>query len=401
MNKARSIFTGIIVPLIITGVLSACTGKTPGERADKKLNALMEESGSVGLAVAVVQDGKIVYAQSFGKKSLETNEPLTNGDIFRIASISKSFTTTTLLSLVEQGLLTLDDEVSNLTGFEVRNPKYPDKPITVKMLLSHSSSLNDSQGYFSLDVINPATNPDFSKCYNDYEPGTKYEYCNLAFNTLGTIIEKLSGIRFDSLVRERVILPLSLTASFNVDDLDTTRFVSLYHPDTTGLASTGKIGFRLSEGVYTSRRAFLDTAYIMGYSTPLFSPTGGMKISAEGLAHYMIMHMNHGADLGGTGARIISESTSALMQTPVIETGETSHYCLALTRSSGLIPGEVMTGHTGSAYGVYSAMYFEPEKKFGFVMMTNGTTPDYTVYSNGFAPIQRETIEILYNVFIK
>lgn len=400
MKIIPSLFLRTILYFTLTGIFISCVNQTPEQRADKKLNVLMEESGSVGLAVAVVKDGQIVYSASFGRKSIENDQPLINGDLFRIASISKSFTTTSLLTLVEQGKLSLDDDVSTLTGFQVRNPRFPEKTITVKMLLSHSSSLNDSQGYFSLNVINPATNQDYAKCYNDYEPGTKYEYCNLGFNTLGTITEKLSGVRFDRYVREKVLLPLGLNASFNVDDLDSTRFVSLYHPDTTGFAATGKSGFKLSKGVYASRAAILDTAYVMGYSTPLFSPTGGMKISAEDLARYMIMHMNYGVD-PVTQTRIISEEMSRLMQTPAIETGEENQYCLALNRSSSLIPGEVMTGHTGSAYGVYSAMYFDPEKKFGFVMMTNGTTSEYTVYKNGFAPIQREAMNILYKVYIK
>jgi len=386
--------------VVLAVAIVSCAVKTPEEKAVKRLNVLMEESGSVGLAVAVVKEGKIVYSASFGKKSIENDQPLTNGDLFRIASISKSFTTTALLTLVEQGRLSLDDDVSTLTGFVVRNPRFPEKTITVKMLLAHSSSLNDSQGYFSLNVINPATNPDYAKCYNDYEPGTKYEYCNLGFNTLGTIAEKLAGVRFDRYVREKVLLPLGLNASFNVDDLDSTRFVSLYHPDTTGFSVTGKTGFKLSEGVYASRAAILDTAYVMGYSTPLFSPTGGMKISAEDLARFMIMHMNYGID-PVTQTRIISEEMSRMMQTPVIDSGEESQYCLALSKTSGLIPGEVMTGHTGSAYGVYSAMYFEPEKEFGFVIMTNGTTPAYTEYSKGFSPIQREAVNILYKVYIK
>lgn len=384
----------------MAGIFVSCVNRSPEERAGKKLQMLMEESGSVGLAVAVVKDGQIVYSASFGKKSLEDDQLLTNGDLFRIASISKSFTTTALLTLVEQGRLSVDDDVSTLTGFTVRNPRFPEKPVTVKMLLSHSSSLNDSQGYFSLNVLNPATNPDYAKCYNDYEPGTKYEYCNLGFNTLGTITERLAGVRFDRYVREKVLLPLGLNASFNVDDLDSGRFVSLYHPDTTGFAATGKTGFKLSEGVYASRAAILDTAYVMGYSTPLFSPTGGMKISAEDLARYMLMHMNYGVD-PVTQTRILSVETSSMMQTPVIETGSEGHYCMALNRTSSLISGEVMTGHTGSAYGVYSAMYFEPEKKFGFVMMTNGTTPAYTEYVNGFAPIQREVVNILYKVYGK
>ena len=172
-----------------------------------------------------------------------------------------------------------------------------------------------------------------------------------------------------------VILPLNLTASFNVDDLPGATFVPLSHPDTTGFAATGKIGFTISEGVYNSIAARLDTAYIMGYTTPMFSPTGGMKTSARDLARYMIMHMNYGID-PASGVRIISEDNSKLMQTPAIPTGDEGGYGLALTRTTNLIKGETMVGHTGSAYGLYSAMYFEPEKKFGIVMMTNGTTPD-------------------------
>jgi CubicO group peptidase (beta-lactamase class C family) len=399
MRKQRLPIFRSTFPLLLVVMAFSCTGKTIEERAEKKINALMEESGSVGLSVAVVVDGEIVYTRAFGKSSLENDTRLESDDIFRIASISKSFTTTALLKLVDEGRLSIDADVSTLTGFTVRNPAYPDVPVTVKMLLSHSSSLNDSQGYFSLDVLNPATNSDYGKCYNDYMPGTKYQYCNLGFNTLGTIIEKVSGTRFDRYVRDVVILPLQLTASFNVDDLAGATFVSLYHPDTTGFAATGKTGFKLSEGVYDSRAAILDTAYIMGYSTPLFSPTGGMKISAPGLARYMIMHMNYGTD-PSTGSRILSEESSAAMQTPVMETGEGSEYCLALARTSNLVKGEVLTGHTGSAYGLYSAMYFEPEKRFGFVMMTNGTTPDYANYVDGFAPVQRVVINILYDLFV-
>lgn len=389
----------LLLAVIVTITAVSCS--TPEEKAAKKINAFIEESGTLGLAVAVVKDGRIIYTASFGRRSPDDNTPLQNGDIFRIASISKSFTTTTLMKLVEEGKVNLDDDVSTLVGFTLRNPAYPDIPVTVKMLLSHSSSLNDSQGYFTLNTLNPATNPDHAKCWNDYEPGTKYQYCNLGFNTLGTVIEKISGVRFDRYVREVVLNPLGLTASFNVDDLPGAVFVPLCHPDTTGFSATGKIGFRISEGVYNSPAARLDTGYIMGYSTPLFSPTGGMKISAEGLARYMIMHMHYGVD-PESGARVMTEENARLMQTPVVDTSnEDGSYCLALNRLTNLIKGETMIGHTGSAYGLYSAMYFEPSKKFGFVTITNGTTPDYAKYSGGFAPVQGEVIRILYDVYIK
>jgi CubicO group peptidase (beta-lactamase class C family) len=390
----------MMLVIIVTVFIAASCG-SPEKKAEKLINAYMENTGTIGLSVAVVKDNKIIYTHAFGKSNIEKQTDLKTDDIFRIASISKSFTTTALLSLVEKGSISLESDVSDFIGFTFRNPKYPDVPITIKMLLSHSSSLNDSQEYYSLDFVNPSVNPDFAKCYNDYMPGTKYEYCNLGFNTLRAIVEKVSGIRFDNYVSQYVLDPLKLKASFNVDDLKGITFTTLYTSDTTGYSSTGKIKYSPSENAYLSRASVIDSGkYITGYSAPLFSPTGGMKISAPDLARYMIMHMNYGYD-PETGVRIIKEETSKLMQTPVIKTTGEGEYCMALNQIASLIPGETMTGHTGSAYGLLSAMYFESAKKFGIVMITNGTSPQYGEYVEGFAPVQRDVVRILYEVFIK
>ena len=89
----------------------------------------------------------------------------------------------------------------------------------------------------------------------------------------------------------------------------------------------------------------------MGYSTPIFSPTGGMKISAPDLAAYMIMHMNQGKY---KGKKIISKESARQMQTKL---SDKEGYGLALLKTDKLIAGKTMTGHTGSAYGLYSAMF--------------------------------------------
>jgi len=149
-----------IVLLLFTSLLSIALIAQP-LNAEKRLQQLIEETPAAGLAVVVVKNNKIIYQQNFGYKNLENKEPLTAESLFRIASISKSFTATALLQLVEQKRISLDDDVSKLIGFTVRNPAYPDKIITLRLLLSHRSSLNDSQGYFNLDVIDPATNTNF------------------------------------------------------------------------------------------------------------------------------------------------------------------------------------------------------------------------------------------------
>ena len=350
---------------------------------EQKILETMKKYDAVGLAVSVIKNNQPVYEKAFGEKNRETHEHLQTNDLFRIASISKSFSATSIMQLVEQGKLHLDDDISDLIGFKVRNPKYPEVKITLKMMLSHTSSLNDSQGYFELKTINPSTNPDWQKCYNDYIPGTNYEYCNLNFNIIGTVIEKVSGERFDNYVRNHILRPLNLYGGYCVDSLDSKLLTPLYNTDNGD--------YELSPTAYHPRREEIQN-YVFGYSTPVFSPTGGMKISAPDLAKYMTMHMNYGK-LGKI--RIISKKSSKLMQTPV---NQESGYGLALLKNNKIIPGVTLTGHTGSAYGLYSYMFFIPQKKFGVVLITNGckkcdTEPTNTLLS--------EVTRILYSEFNK
>jgi CubicO group peptidase (beta-lactamase class C family) len=288
------------------------------------------------------------------------------------------------MQLVEAKKLSLEDDASDLIGFPLRNPQFPDKVITLKMLMSHRSSINDSQGYFSLDSINPATNPDYAKCYNNYEPGTGYMYCNLNYNMTGAIIEKYSGERFDQYVKHHVLDPLNLYGGYCVDSLDKNRFATIYdfNKETTK--------FTNSPNAYAPRSEEI-AHYEMGKTTPIFSPTGGMKISATDLAKYMMMHMNLGK---ANGKRIISKKSARTMQTPL---SSDENYGLAILKTDKLIEGKTLTGHTGSAYGLYSTMFFEPNEKFGIVVISNGCNP---VYDNGFNAFMKNTVNSLYKNLI-
>src|SRR5690606_13645335 len=162
----------------------------------------------------------------------------------------------------------LNDDVSDLIGFRVRNPNFPDSVITLRLILSHRSSINDKNGYFTLDALNPDKNPEWADAYNSYAPNTGYQYCNLNFNLAGTILEKYAGERFDRYIHRHILEPLGVYGGYNVDLLDSSRFVTLYayEGDTAG--------FRASPEAYQSRAEALKT-YVTGYSTPVFSPTGG------------------------------------------------------------------------------------------------------------------------------
>ena len=380
----RPPYSPILVVLALIAILGIPQNNLFAQTIEKRLTDEMEFNGAVGLAVAVVRDNAIIYKNSFGFKDLEAGIPLEEDDVFRIASISKSFSATAVMQLLEQGKLSLEDEVGDLVGFPVRNPKHPDVPITLGMLLSHTSSLTDSEGYFTLDVINPEVNGEWGKSYADYAPGEKYQYCNLGFNTIGAIIERLSGQRFDTYIAQHILDPLDLYGGYHVDSLDSTKIAQIYYvdPDTDSFKRSSAyrpLGNRLDD-------------YKMGYSAPIFSPTGGMKISAPDLAKYMMMHMNHGSL---DGIQIIKAEHSRAMQRPLAWMDAMRDYGYALHHDRGsMVPGVDLIGHTGDAYGLNSVMMFDPQKKFGMVVITNGFRPSDPSF-------QSRIMSVLYDHFIE
>jgi len=380
--KKKQLFT-----ILLSSVLLVTSHQTiaQAEKAEAAIQSIMQSNPVVGLSVAVVKNNKVIYNHSFGFKDVEKQLPLQNDNIFRIASISKSFTTTAIMQLVVEKKISLDQDVSELVGFKIRNPKFPNTVITLKMLLSHRSSINDSEGYFSLDAIDPAKNPNFAKCYNAYEPDKGYMYCNLNYNLAGSILEKQTGVRFDKYIQQKILDPLGLYGGYNVNALDSNLIAKIYE------FNKETQGFTLSPNAYAPRTEEINN-YTMGRSTPIFSPTGGMKISANDLAKYMIMHSQLGKYKGG---RMISKKLSQQMQAII---SEEENYGMALETSTQLIPGKTMIGHTGVAYGLYSIMFFEPKEKFGFVVISNGCD---TKTINGINGVLHQTVNSLYANFIQ
>lgn len=364
--RSDNFFAAVMASVML---LMASCSSFPEQQTSEAINEVLKEFNAVGISVAVVKDGKIAYNKSFGYKDYDAKTPLENDDLMRIASISKSFTATSLLQLIDKGIISLNDDVSDLIGFKIRNPHHPDVPITLRMVLSHTASIRDKEDYFTLDHLNPAVYGDCAESFFEYKPGEGYNYSNMGLNLAGTILEKVSGVRFDDYVRNNVIRKLGLYGGHNVDSLDANKFARIY---------------KWSDSLYVeSQGAYKPTAdkmssYVFGYSSPIFSPTGGVKISAHDLAVYMMMHMNYGEY---NGVRIISEESAKAMQTPVwlCENSEEDQYGLCLNEFINYIddekynvPGNYPVGHTGSAYGLNSIMIWSPADGWGIVAMTNG-----------------------------
>jgi CubicO group peptidase (beta-lactamase class C family) len=289
------------------------------------------------------------------------------------------------MQLIDGNKIHLDDDVSNLLGFKVRNPKYPDQAILLRHLLSHRSSIHDTEGYYTLDVIDSSRNTKWKNAYSNNSPGLQFIYSNLNYNMLGAIIEKISGKRYDKYIIENILQPLGIEGGYDVSELDANRFAQIYTYDAKSLR------YNKSKEAYQFKPS-LSTGYVVGRSAPLLSPTGGLKISALGLARYMTMHMQGGEY---NGIKILNRTSEEMMQTL---TGDLPGYGMGFRINNKLIDGEIIIGHTGSAYGFYGAMFFHPLKKIGFVVLVNGCKQEY---EDGYNFVIRKVTDEIRRVYLQ
>ncbi|HEX8640912.1 MAG TPA: serine hydrolase domain-containing protein [Allosphingosinicella sp.] len=328
---------------------------------------------------------------------------LTIDDPVRIASISKLVAALGAMRMAEQGRLDLDRDVSDYLGWRLRNPAHPDRPITLRMLLSHTSSLRDDVDYaiplgteLRAALAAPAAFDD------DHPPGSYFRYSNLNFPVVASIMETVAGERFDRLMRRLVLEPLGLDACFNwatCSGAAIARAVVLYQPNGTVIRDD--LGGRpppcpvlAPDGVPCELGA-----YRPGSNGALFSPQGGLRISMRDLATIGRLLLNRGRH---NGAAFLSEGSIAAMAGPVWRFGpgawrgvdgtngdtDGGFYCaygLAMQRlpngppgcRDDLFGGRAMMGHAGDAYGVRSGLWVDPATGTGiaFFAANNGDDP--------------------------
>lgn len=172
-----------------------------------------------GMAVVVVQNGKIVFKSSYGLADLEKRVPITTRTDFRLASLTKEFTAMAVMLLAQDGKLKYDDPI---TKFFPEFPAYG-KQITVRNLLNHTSGLLDYEDIYADDTrgMNPVPQIHDREILRMMErqsktkfaPGTKWDYSNTGYALLAMIIEKVSGKTYPQFVRERIFEPLGMTSS--------------------------------------------------------------------------------------------------------------------------------------------------------------------------------------------
>ncbi|MEG3175485.1 serine hydrolase [Sphingomonas sp. RB3P16] len=266
--------------------------------------------------VAFDRDG-VRQTRATGMADLAARRRVTVSDPVRIASISKLVTAIGVMRLVEAHLLDRDADVSVALGYRVRNPAYPDTPITLRLLLSHRSSLRDDAGYVvPLGHRLSATLADPRAWDQAHSPGTWFHYTNLNFPVIASVMERATGERFDRLMQRLVLAPLRLDACFNwttCSDRAVGHAVVLR--DAKGVAVRDDLRGRWPDcDVAVDPGAPCDLAtWRAGENGGLFSPQGGLRISMRDLATIGRL-IARGGDLDGV--RLLSRESIALLARP-------------------------------------------------------------------------------------
>ena len=394
-----------------------------GQGIKEELQSILTNRQLMGMSALVVSNDSILFSDNLGIADYGRNIPVTDSTIYRVASISKTVTATALMMLYEKKLFKLDEDISKILGFKVRNPNYPKIAITPRMLLSHTSSLQDGSGYgkFMQDTYLKNPPPSVSGLLTDtgkyftadlwqkHAPGTFFSYCNLNFGIIATLIEKLSGTRFDIFCKERIFDPLGIKGSFNIQDIQNLNNFAVLYRANNGIWKPQADNF---VGVKPHPRDL--SAYVIGSNGIIFGPQGGLHISPKDLAKILILHMNGGVY---KGIRLLKDSTVALMHRPQwIYTGFNGDTYYGLFRCWGLgfqimtnalnedivFPGYSMTGHIGESYGMISDMFYSKKNKCGVIFITNGCATDYDWgISSAFYAVDEDVFSGLFNMYVK
>ncbi|WP_160136834.1 serine hydrolase domain-containing protein [Chryseobacterium sp. c4a] len=355
---------------------------------DLEINKIYQQGNFNGFSVSIVNDESTLYQNGFGYSDVKEKQPYTINTIQNIASISKTLVGISLLKAQELGKLNLDDPIQKYLPFKIVNPNFPQKPITIRQLATHTSSILDNEFYLSKNyflkpnqnltdakltfddeqVFNPSdsiiTMSVFLKnvlsehgkwntnSFSSHQPGTMYEYSNVGTALAAFIIEQATGQEFSMFTKEYILKPLQMNDSgWKYEDIQFSKFSRLYeNPET-----------------------------VLPYYLSATYPDGGFITSSNDLSKYLT-ELIKGYNGKGT---ILSQKSYKEYFTPQLTA---FHFTERNTQNPynesynvGIFMGFGYTGyigHTGGDPGVMSMMFFDPKNNLGRIMIFNTNFSD-------------------------
>ncbi|MEG0773078.1 serine hydrolase [Clostridium sp.] len=324
------------------------------ENLDKVIKEFMDNEPIPGLTVGVVYNKEVIYTKGFGVKNVETRESVTENSLFHMASVSKTFVATGIMQLVQQGKINLDSRlVEYLPYFQLNDERY--KKITIRQLLNHISGMPDVEDY---EWNNPQYDEGALERYIRsikvetlmWEPGEKFAYSNIAFEILGDVIAKVSGVSFEEYMKKNILDILDMKESNFYKPLLSKELLTTPHI----LGIEGGYGPKVSE-VFPYNR--------------FHGPSSTLCSNVVEMCNYAIANLNHGT----LGNKQILESDSYLeLWTAQGNTGWEGYATeIGLSWFLGGYKGNKVRSHSGGDTGYASNLMLFPEINAALVVMTN------------------------------
>jgi len=355
------------------------------------LEAVQDSSDMPGFAVALVQNDEVRYLKGFGFSDLANKKPYTENTVQPIASVSKTFIGLSVMMLVEDGQLSLDQGINSILPYTIVNPYFPEAEITVRHLVTHTSTITDDfddldESIYWLLEESPYTEEDISeeiydrisyfkrgkpieldeyitniclpggKWYVDENflnttPGSTFEYSNLGASIAARIVELKSGMSFSDFTHERIFEPLGMeNTGYFYSDMDAELIANLYAKSGNDIAPVRFPRYH-------------DAGY----------PEGQLKTSVADMSKY-VLEMIRG--LKGEG-QLLGPSAYDTLFLPQLEDRhfeERSEYPFNDEYNMGVFWGESYPGyilHNGLMDGVLAFVVLNPETNTGIFALTN------------------------------
>jgi len=362
MKEKKTILTGllfIVLTLVNTGTVVCSEGKIDYPLSVPKIEGLIKEeikSNDIqGLSVGLVDTSGLFWSRGYGYEDKKNKVKATEATLYRIASVTKPFTATAIMILVDRGLIDLDAPIKKyVPEFSIKSINEKPGPITVRDLLNHHSGLKRDH-YRGINIKNPPA-PDFlvSELKDDYlalPTGTLYKYSNINYALLGVIIENVTGKSYSRFLEDEIFRPLEMGNTFiGYGESKASRVSKSYE----------------MKGLLFKRPKEIDQSPIRD------RPAGSIISSVEDTAKFVRMILKDGKS--PTGERIISEESLEKMFTVQYPNNELDDdpYGLGWKINKVPVPGiELNIRHGGTLNGFSTLIAVAPEEGLGIIVYYN------------------------------
>ncbi len=324
------------------------------EELEQKLKSEVENNKLISISYCVVKNDKLVYSGAMGYADKNNKIPATDNTRYLVASVSKTITAIAAMKLVEQNLISLDEDINKFLPFSVRNPSFPDEKITLRMLLSHRSSISDEfqetltldcygtdcamtlDQYFKAVFLN--TGQYYSaKNFSNSKPGSAEDYSNLGSALIGYLVERITQTPFDVYCKTNIFNPLGMSKT------------------EWRLANTpvSELAIPYSNEITSSNPHYTFPDY----------PNGGLRTTVLDLSIFLRMVMLNGSV---NNIQILSQPTMTEMKT--LQFGSTE-FCLSFYYDT--VKGKKVLGHSGGEKGVTAEMFYDTNTNVGVIVFSN------------------------------